>query len=82
MWPRKTPPASDRQTPLIPDDMVDALRVARAQGLQNDLLVLAQRLRAEAPDQSPDFNAGIDWALLWLENTARQLTEQPGQSPE
>jgi hypothetical protein len=81
MWPRKNPPASG-QMPPVTDEMMDAVRAARAKGLQNDLLVLAQRLRVEAPDGSTDFNAGIDWALLWLENTARQLTEQPGQGPE
>jgi hypothetical protein len=81
MWPRKNPPASG-QMPPVTDEMMDAVRAAREKGLQSDLLVLAQRMRAEAPDRSSEFNAGIDWALLWLENTARQLTERPGRSSE
>ncbi|WP_329127203.1 hypothetical protein [Streptomyces sp. NBC_01465] len=59
----------------ITDDMRQAMAAVRRQGLQNDLRVLTDRLRNEAPAGSPDFNAGIGWALLWLENTANTITK-------
>lgn len=54
--------------------LVEAMQDAKRLGLQSDLRVLADRLRNEAPAGSPDFNAGIAWAVRFLENTASGLT--------
>ncbi|MGW3644131.1 hypothetical protein [Streptomyces sp. NPDC005143] len=40
--------------------------------------VLAGRIRAAAaarPGRSSEFDAGVDWAVLWIENTADSLTQ-------
>ncbi|MET8277130.1 hypothetical protein AB0P40_33040 [Streptomyces sp. NPDC079189] len=58
--------------------MKQALIAAQQQGLQRDLRVLAGRIRAAAaarPGRSSEFDAGVDWAVLWIENTADSLTQ-------
>lgn len=67
---------ADRRRNMTTEEMEQAMDAAKRQALQSDLRALATRLRAEAPDRSPDFNAGIDWAVLWLENTATTITKQ------
>jgi hypothetical protein len=59
----------------ITDEMRQMAGRAYSQGLQNDLRVLADRIRSEAPPGSDGFSAGIDWAVLFIENLANQLTE-------
>ncbi|MFH0246424.1 hypothetical protein ACGRHY_29295 [Streptomyces sp. HK10] len=58
------------------DELSAAMVAARKRGLQQDLRNLAARIRADAADMpaSPDFHAGVDWTLLWIENTATSLT--------
>lgn len=58
----------------VPDELRDEMERAKAQGLQSDLRVLAQRLQADAPEGTRDFDEGIAWAVRWLENTATRLT--------
>lgn len=52
---------------------------ARWQGLQKDLRTLAANIRADTEgryaDAEPGWQGGVEWALLWIENTASQLTE-------
>lgn len=60
----------------ITDEMRQRIFTARDQALQNDLRTLAARIRDEAPPGSGDFEAGINWAALFLENLATTLTEQ------
>jgi hypothetical protein len=74
LWPRKNTPAVE-QSPVT-EAMRQAAVDAGRQGLQSDLLILVERLRSEAPERSSEFEAGVDWSALWLENVARQLTEQ------
>ncbi|MFB7867388.1 hypothetical protein [Streptomyces sp. NPDC056069] len=58
----------------VSPEYLAAMRQAKAEGLQKDLRVLAQRIRNEAPEGSADFNGGIAWAVRFLENTATSLT--------
>ncbi|GHD52434.1 hypothetical protein [Streptomyces galbus] len=67
----------------ITDDMIQAMHTARRQGLQKDLRTLAANIRADAEGRydsaDPGWQAGVEWVLLWIENTASQLTESaPG----
>ncbi|WP_434598059.1 hypothetical protein [Streptomyces sp. A5-4] len=59
--------------------MIQAMDAARRQGLQKDLRALAANIRADAQDRynssEPGWQAGVEWTLLWIENTASQLTE-------
>ncbi|WP_329585848.1 hypothetical protein OG195_03040 [Streptomyces sp. NBC_01362] len=52
---------------------------AKRQGLQKELRALAANVRADAEGRyasaEPRWQAGVEWALLWIENTAGQLTE-------
>jgi hypothetical protein len=52
---------------------------ARRQGLQTDLRTLAAKIRADAEGRydgaEPGWRSGVEWTLLWIENTASQLTE-------
>ncbi|MGW8066823.1 hypothetical protein ACVV2G_32235 [Streptomyces ziwulingensis] len=52
---------------------------ARRQGLQKDLRTLAANIRTDAEtrydEADPGWQAGVEWALLWIENTASRLTE-------
>ncbi|MGW3852248.1 hypothetical protein [Streptomyces fagopyri] len=56
--------------------MADA---AQRQGLQKDLRALAANIRAQAESRysnaEPGWRGGVEWTLLWIENTASQLTE-------
>lgn len=68
---------------LRPGDITDEIRkamdTARRQGLQKDLRTLAANIRADAEGRyagaEPGWQAGVGWTLLWIENTASQLTE-------
>ncbi|MFE2991505.1 transposase family protein [Streptomyces sp. NPDC059262] len=85
-----------RYTPLLPgvlrDQMIQAMDTAKRQGLQMDLRALAANIRADAEGRydgaEPGWRAGVEWTLLWIENTAAQLTEgssadgRQGVSPE
>ncbi|CAL9329649.1 hypothetical protein C1708_32670 [Streptomyces sp. DH-12] len=63
----------------ITDEMIQAMDTARRQGLQKDLRTLAASIRADTEGRydsaDPGWRAGVEWALLWIENTASQLTE-------
>lgn len=65
----------------ITDEMIQAMDAARRQGLQKDLRTLAASIRADAESRydgaEPGWRAGVEWALLWIENTASQLTNGP-----
>ncbi|MFI7005549.1 hypothetical protein [Streptomyces sp. NPDC050145] len=67
----------------ITDDMIQAMDTAKRQGLQQDLRTLAANIRADTESrydsEEPGWRSGVEWALLWIENTASQLTEgRPG----
>ncbi|MFF1593076.1 hypothetical protein ACFVY0_33900 [Streptomyces sp. NPDC058286] len=76
----------------ITDEMIQAMDAAKRQALQTDLRALAANIRADAEgryaDSEPGWRAGVEWTLLWIENTAAQLTagssagERQGVSPE
>ncbi|MEU3550643.1 hypothetical protein [Streptomyces longwoodensis] len=76
----------------ITDEMIQAMHTARRQGLQKDLRTLAANIRADAEGRydsaDPGWQAGVEWTLLWIENTAAQLTQgsdagaRQGESPE
>ncbi|MET7695240.1 hypothetical protein ABZT06_46365 [Streptomyces sp. NPDC005483] len=73
---------SDRYPIEITDEMRQTMDTARRQGLQKDLRTLAANIRAAAdryddsePEPEPGWRAGVEWTLLWIENTAAQLTE-------
>ncbi|MCX4902394.1 MULTISPECIES: hypothetical protein [Streptomyces] len=63
----------------ITDEMIQAMDTAKRQGLQKDLRALAANIRADAEgrydEAEPGWQAGVEWTLLWIENTAGQLTE-------
>lgn len=63
----------------IDDEMRQAMDTARRQGLQKDLRTLAANIRADAEGRyagaEPEWRAGVERTLLWIENTAGQLTE-------
>ncbi|MEU1535938.1 hypothetical protein [Streptomyces fagopyri] len=63
----------------ITDEMLQAMDTAQRQGLQKDLRALAANIRADAEgryaNSEPGWQAGVEWTLLWIENTAGQLTE-------
>ncbi|MER6237654.1 hypothetical protein ABT185_16555 [Streptomyces clavifer] len=52
---------------------------AKRQALQKDLRALAANIRVDAEGRydhaEPGWQAGVEWTLLWIENTAGQLTE-------
>ncbi|MGW1533860.1 hypothetical protein [Streptomyces aureus] len=64
----------------ITDEMRRKADAARRQGLQKDLRTLAANIRAQAESRydgaEPGWRDGVEWTLLWIENTASQLTEQ------
>ncbi|MFC8015014.1 hypothetical protein [Streptomyces cinereoruber] len=66
----------------ITDDTVQAMNAAKRQGLHKDLRALAANIRADAEGRydsaEPGWWAGVEWPLLWIENTATQLTEHRG----
>lgn len=63
----------------ITDEMVQAMDTPKRQTLQKDLRALAANVRADAEGLydgvEPGWQAGVEWTLLWIENTAGQLTE-------
>ncbi|MEH6375881.1 hypothetical protein V7793_16315 [Streptomyces sp. KLMMK] len=63
----------------VTEEMRQAMDSARRQGLQADLRTLAARIHAEAEgryDSEPsDWQAGVEWTLLYIENIASGLTE-------
>lgn len=80
----RTSPADDL-TRYVTPEMRAALDAARRQALQADLLVLADQIRTASAGRSgasPDFRAGVDWTLRWIENTANGLTVRTGPSSE
>ncbi|MFD9058246.1 hypothetical protein ACFWCM_23450 [Streptomyces albidoflavus] len=67
----------------ITDDMIQAMDAAKRHGLQKDLRALAANIRADAEGRydsaEPGWRFGVEWTLLWIENTASHLTEgRPG----
>ncbi len=70
---------SEKDPGEITDEMRQAMDTARRQGLQKDLRTLAANIRADAQgryaDAEPGWQAGVEWTLLWIENTASQLTD-------
>ncbi|MFI5654663.1 hypothetical protein ACIA71_25925 [Streptomyces anulatus] len=52
---------------------------AKRHALQKDLRALAADIRADAEGRydsaEPGWQAGVEWTLLWIENTASQLTK-------
>lgn len=66
----------------ITDEMIQAMDAAKRQGLQKDLRALAANIRADAEGRydsaEPGWRAGVEWMLLWIENTASQLTQSGG----
>ncbi|WP_431777032.1 hypothetical protein [Streptomyces cucumeris] len=76
----------------ITDEMIQAMATAKRQGLQKDLRTLAAHIRADAEGRydsaEPGWRGGVEWTLLWIENTAAQLAEgksasgRQGVSPE
>jgi hypothetical protein len=63
----------------IPDSMRKAVDTAQRQGLQKDLRTLAASVRADDEGRfataEAGWQAGVEWTLLWIENTASQLTQ-------
>ncbi|MEV2262989.1 hypothetical protein AB0J13_30515 [Streptomyces anulatus] len=63
----------------INDEMLQAMDTAKRHALQKDLRALAADIRADAEGRydsaEPGWQAGVEWTLLWIENTASQLTK-------
>ncbi|MVO84979.1 hypothetical protein GPA10_09435 [Streptomyces sp. p1417] len=63
----------------ITDEVIQTADAAKRQGLQKDLRALAANIRVGAEGRydsaEPGWRAGVEWTLLWIENTAAQLTE-------
>lgn len=63
----------------ITDEMRQAMDLALRERFQRELRSLAARIRADATGRyagaEPGWQAGVEWTLLWIENTASQLTE-------
>ncbi|KIZ15662.1 hypothetical protein [Streptomyces natalensis] len=70
---------SEKYPVEITDEMRQAMDAARRHGLQKDLRTLAANIRADAEGRyagaEPGWQAGVEWALLCIENTASQLTD-------
>ena len=70
---------SDKYPIQITDEMRQAMDTAQRQSLQKDLRTLAANIRATAEGRyakaEPGWQSGVEWTLLWIENTANQLTE-------
>ncbi|MFH8717469.1 hypothetical protein [Streptomyces zaomyceticus] len=60
------------------------MSTAKRLGLQKDLRALAANIRADAEGRydgaEPGWRTGVEWALMWIENTAAQLTQGSGAS--
>ncbi|MFD9601818.1 hypothetical protein [Streptomyces sp. NPDC059970] len=65
----------------ITDEMIQAMDTAKRQGLQKDLRALAANVRADAEGRyasaDPGWQAGVECALLWIENTAGPADRGP-----
>lgn len=65
---------SELRSGEITDEMRQAMYTARRQGLQKDLRAPAANIRADAEgryaDAEPGWQTGVEWTLLWAENTA------------
>ncbi|MEV5687557.1 hypothetical protein AB0L68_30870 [Streptomyces sp. NPDC052164] len=63
----------------INDEMLRAMDTAKRHALQKDLRALAANIRADAEGRydsvEPGWQAGVEWTLLWIENTTSQLTK-------
>ncbi|MFE9347997.1 hypothetical protein [Streptomyces olivaceus] len=66
----------------ITDEMIQAMDAAKRQGLKKDMRALAANIRADAEGRydsaEPGWRSGVEWTLLWIENTASQLTQSGG----
>ncbi|MET9914881.1 hypothetical protein ABZZ74_50905 [Streptomyces sp. NPDC006476] len=60
-------------------EMWQAMDAALRQRIQSELRALAANIRTDAEGRyvgaEPGWQAGVEWTLLWIENTASQLTE-------
>ncbi|MEH0517332.1 hypothetical protein QBC31_43000 [Streptomyces sp. B21-079] len=63
----------------ITDEMRQAMDTALRHRFSNELRTLAATIRSDAEGRyagaEPGWQAGVKWTLLWIENTAAQLTE-------
>lgn len=63
----------------VTDEMRQAMDTALRERFQRGLRTLAATIRADAEGRydgaEPGWQAGVEWTLLWIENTASQLTE-------
>ncbi|MGW7086594.1 hypothetical protein ACWGH2_24270 [Streptomyces sp. NPDC054871] len=70
---------NDKHPIEITDELRQAMDTAKRRGLQKDLRALIANIRADAETRyagaEPGWQAGVEWTLLWIENTASQLTE-------
>ncbi|MFJ2060284.1 hypothetical protein ACIOMM_30700 [Streptomyces sp. NPDC087908] len=70
---------NDRHSFEMTDEMQQAMETAKRQGLQKDLRALAASIRVAAEGRYDDadtgWRSGVEWTLLWIENTASQLTD-------
>ncbi|MFB8247322.1 hypothetical protein ACFC5X_20050 [Streptomyces sp. NPDC055952] len=63
--------------------MRQAMDTALRERFQRELRAIAATIRADADGRldraEPGWRSGVEWALLWIENTASQLAEgEPG----
>ncbi|WP_328786097.1 hypothetical protein OHT68_49075 (plasmid) [Streptomyces canus] len=65
----------------ITDEMIQAMDTFKRQGLQKDLHALATNIRADAEGRydgaEPGWRAGVEWTLLWIENTRQPADRRP-----
>ncbi|MFC5639641.1 hypothetical protein [Streptomyces bullii] len=73
---------SEKYPGITPDEMREMRQfvdTAIRKRLQSELRSLAARIRADVKGQpagaDPGWRAGVEWTLLWVENTATQLTQ-------
>jgi hypothetical protein len=79
----RAPPLTSRKLPVAACTFhrwtTSLTRTAKRQALQKDLRALAASIRADAEGRydsaEPGWRAGVEWTLLWIENTTGQLTE-------
>jgi hypothetical protein len=79
IWSRKTKPADSTWEP--PEQLQQAAVDVGREVMQLQLLALAERIRSEAALDVADFRRGVEWAALYVENYARQLTEGEPERP-
>ncbi|MFG2925686.1 hypothetical protein ACGFYA_29805 [Streptomyces sp. NPDC048305] len=70
---------SGKQDVGITDEVRQAVRKAHRYALQQDLRTLAANIRDDARSRHPhaeaEWRSGVEWALLWIENTANSLAD-------